>query len=436
MSSPNHPTSNIEDAFSSNFLDYTMASLNYFLASSGNISPDPPDNLSKYLFASLAILPFHNVQTYNAVTNKPPIPPQDPITLPTILTPSPVLPPSPLFDPRHFFFPEELLPPKKQIHPPYSSSTMLSNSSWKQACILMPPKRTSTSEAPAMTQAAIRKLVADNVATALETQATMMANTNNPYRNSGLRRTPVARKCTYDKFMSCQPFYFNGMEGAIGLILWLKRTATISFAQPIGVKEAYKITWYEFKRLLIKKYYPQTKIKKIEKAITMTQKLIEQVLKHNSVQETNDHKRKLEDRRNTTNGNNNNNNNNYRNNNHRNDHHQQQNRRKETFKTYTATNRMCIEYRELNKHTIKNRNPLPKIDDLFDQLQGSSVYSKIDLRSGYHQLRVRDEDIPKTAFRTRYGHYEFQVMPFGLMNAPTIFTNLMNHVCKPYLENS
>ncbi|GJU06984.1 putative reverse transcriptase domain-containing protein [Tanacetum coccineum] len=88
----------------------------------------------------------------------------------------------------------------------------------------------------------------------------------------------------------------------------------------------------------------------------------------------------------------------------------------------------------IRKLTVKNRYPLPRIDDLFDQLQGSSVYSKIDLRSGYHQLKVRDEDIPKTSFRTCYGHYEFQVMPFGLTNVPAVFMDLMNRVCRPYLD--
>nr|GEW53040.1 putative reverse transcriptase domain-containing protein [Tanacetum cinerariifolium] len=95
---------------------------------------------------------------------------------------------------------------------------------------------------------------------------------------------------------------------------------------------------------------------------------------------------------------------------------------------------MCIDYRELNKLTVKNRYSLPRIDDLFDQLQGLSVYSSIDLRSGYHQLRVREEDIPKTAFRTRYDHYKFHVMPFGLTNAPTVFMDLMNWACKSYLD--
>nr|GEZ49275.1 reverse transcriptase domain-containing protein [Tanacetum cinerariifolium] len=134
----------------------------------------------------------------------------------------------------------------------------------------MPPKRTSTSEASAMTLAASRKLVADSVATALEAQDAMMASINNPNRNSRPRKTPIARKCTYEKFMSYQPFYFNGTKGSVGLIHWFKRTELVfsrtncakknkvkfsintlteealfwwnSFAQPIRVKGAYKIT--------------------------------------------------------------------------------------------------------------------------------------------------------------------------------------------------
>ncbi|GJV71536.1 putative reverse transcriptase domain-containing protein [Tanacetum coccineum] len=96
---------------------------------------------------------------------------------------------------------------------------------------------------------------------------------------------------------------------------------------------------------------------------------------------------------------------------------------------------MRIDYKELNKLIVKNRYPLPRIDDLFDQLQGLQFFSKIDLRSGYHQLRVHEDDIPKTVFRTYYGHFEFTVMPFGLTNAPAVFMDLMNRVCRPYLDN-
>ena len=99
-----------------------------------------------------------------------------------------------------------------------------------------------------------------------------------------------------------------------------------------------------------------------------------------------------------------------------------------------GTLRMCIDYRQINKVIVKNKYLLPRIEDLFDQLKGAGVFSKIDLRSRYYQLRVKDVNVPKTAFKTRYGHYEFLVMPFGLTNAPTTFMDLMNRVFRPYLD--
>nr|GEW35180.1 reverse transcriptase domain-containing protein [Tanacetum cinerariifolium] len=250
---------------------------------------------------------------------------------------------------------------------------------------LIPPKRKSTSAAPAMTQATIRQLNADGIAATWEAQASTMENTNNPNRNTRPRETPVAKRGNYKEFISCQTFYLNGTKGVVGLICWFEQTESVfcrsncaeenkvtfatgtltddalswwnAYSQPIGIEQANKITWTELKRLLTNKYCPRTEVKKmedefynlvvkrndlktyirrfhelavlcpnivpnskklmevfigglpriiegnvtsskpqtLEKAITITQRLMKHVKKHNSKQETNDHKQKFKD---------------------------------------------------------------------------------------------------------------------------------------------
>ncbi|GJW95738.1 reverse transcriptase domain-containing protein [Tanacetum coccineum] len=259
----------------------------------------------------------------------------------------------------------------------------------------MPPKRASTSEAPAITQAAIRKLVADSVVAALEAQAVTMASTNNPNRNTGPTGIPIARKGNFKEFIRCQPFYFNGTEGAVGLIRWFEWTESVfscsDYVEENKVTFAIRtltddaLSWKmedEFYNLTVKGNDLETYVRRfqelailcpnmvpnteklmevfigglpksiegnvtaskpqtLEEAITITQRLMDQVTKHNSMQGTNDQKRKFDDRRNTTNSNSYPNNciNNYQNNNsnRNNDYCQQQNRRQETFRSYAVT---------------------------------------------------------------------------------------------------
>ncbi|GJX99258.1 putative reverse transcriptase domain-containing protein [Tanacetum coccineum] len=717
MSSPSHPTSNIKDAFSSNFLDYISASPDYVPASPGKTYSSSSNNSFGLVpIASPTLSLFHNdpyMKVMHAYYAK-----ESPIPPPTIVPPSSML--SPMFNPQEFFLPEEYLPLKKRgCDRSFSSTSALpqefeiGESSRKTSLErhkeqieeilnhldelsldriehiedkieglgngrviiqqdfdnleaelrVMPPKMMSTSEAPVMNQAAIKKLVADSVFAALEAQAANMENTNNTTRP---REAPIARKCNYKEFMSCQPINFKGMEGAVGLICWFERTKSLfsrsNYTKDCKVKfateEAYKITWVEFKKLLIKKYCPRTEVQKredefyhltvkgndlktyvrrlhelatlcptmvldsekmmevfierlprsiewnvtafkpqtLEEAINIAQRLMDQVchLTKNCrnkgpvtgsnvlpvIVTCHAYREKghyANQRRKTTN-----------NNAHERAYmlrdknaHQDPNvvtgmfllnqhlarvlfdfGADKSFVSISLASKLNIPpitidtfyniemadgiqgatltlliqpfkidlmpiklgsfdvvigmdwlskhhariicdgkviYIPINGETLIIRvfviqlmvkksdekrledirvvrefpevfpEDLPGLSpvrqELSNQLQElsdqgfirpstspwgapvlfvkkkdgsfrmcSSVYSKIDLRSGYHQLRVRDEDIPKIAFRTRYEHYEFQVMPFGLTNVPTVFMDLMNRVCKPRLD--
>ncbi|GJV43339.1 putative reverse transcriptase domain-containing protein [Tanacetum coccineum] len=366
----------VEDAFSSTTTpNYTPASLDYSPALPGNTSPNPSDNLSKYLLASLAISPFHDdpymkvMQAYNnATSDESPIPlPQAPIA------PSTVVPPSSMFDPQDSLFLKRLYHLGNEPVPDHPSLLLLYLKCLKLEKIAgfqreqirydneiflarvrvstlemiieyIQNKRQEVVRAYAATPAENSRIICDKKVIHIpidgETLIIRVQVIENKPDEKRLEDIQVVRE-----FPKVFPEDLPGLPPELSD--QLQELADRGFIQPSTSPWGAPV-------LFVKK-------------------------------------------------------------------------KDGSFK-------MCIDYWELNKLTIKNRYPLPMIDDLFNQLQGLSVYSKIDLRSGYHQLRVRDKDIPKTAFKTRYEHYEFQVMPFGLTNAHAVFMDLMNRVYKPYLD--
>nr|GEU66594.1 hypothetical protein [Tanacetum cinerariifolium] len=446
LKAANYPDFRLEELVPSLWIE----SEHYFPATSRNTSPDSSNDLTKYLLATLVFLPLHDdlymeaMQAYDSTDNELPIPLlQAHISPTTIVSPSLVLSLSPIM--RHIslseitmiLLPSDFIKPLN-TKPPIGSLTLLSpylslevlNSKISVVSCNMPPTRTSTSAVLAMTQSAIRKLVTDNVVAALEAQAATMANTDNPNRNTRPRDTPIEKRGNYKEFISCQPFYFNGTEGAVNLIRWFERTELVFSSS--NCAEENKVTFAtgtltDDALLLTNKYYPLTEIKKMEdesynlvvkgndlktyirrfqellvlcpnmvpnseklmevfirglpriikgnvtaskpqmeEAITITQRLMERLIKNNYAQEANDHIRKFNDRRNTTTNNNypknrnNNNNNNYkdnRNNNNRNHDHYQQNRSQETFSTYTATNGYIGNHPLCERYTMHHIGP-------------------------------------------------------------------------------
>ncbi|GJY82701.1 putative reverse transcriptase domain-containing protein [Tanacetum coccineum] len=359
MYSPNNPTSNIEDAFSSNFPDYIPASPDYVPASPGNTYSSSSNKLiglvpiASQLWLKLVIIHIVWVLQFEMGES----------SRKTSLE-------------HHEEQIEEILNHLDEL-----SLDRIEHIEDKiEECL---PKGTSNSlNAPAILQAPSRKLVVDNVAAALEAQAATMVSTNNPSRNTGPTGTPVARKRNYKEFISCQPFYFNGTEGAVGLICWkiedefynmtvkendlktyVRRFQELAVLCPNMVPNTEKLieVFIEGLPISIEGNITASKPQTLEEAITITQRLMDQVIKQNSMHEINDHKRKFDDRRNTTNSNNypNNRINNYQNNhnNNNNDYRQQQNKRQETFRSYAAT--LTENSRALKLSVLKDKQQCP-----------------------------------------------------------------------------
>nr|GEX82616.1 reverse transcriptase domain-containing protein [Tanacetum cinerariifolium] len=495
MSSPNHLTSNIVDAFS----EYVSVVPDYSPASPGKTYSSASNNSTNVISPTLSNFSLFHNDPYISIMNAY-----------ATFTPSPITIPPPIIKPPtespEFFIPKELLSPKKQKQNQYFQDYEMGESSHDSTLeqhgkqieeILnhldeLPLDRIERIEDVVEglvqrqvinTKAAIRKLVADSVAAALEIQTATMAEADN-----SIREIPVAKRGNYKEFISCQPFYFNGKEGVVGLIRWFERTESVfsrtncaeenkvafatgtltndallwwnAYAQPIGIEQAYRITWTELKRLLTNKYYPRTEIKKmedefynlsvkgndlktyvrrfqelavlcpnmvpnneklmevfiggllrsiegnitaskpqtLEEAINIAQRLMDQVTKHNSIQGTIDHKRKLEDKRNISS--NNNYRNNYQNihNNDMNGSRQQQNRRQETFKSYAATptenrgytgNVHCV----IDGCTLTLLNQPFEIDLIPIKLGSFDVVIGMDWLSKYHAKIICDEKV-------------------------------------------
>nr|GEU64270.1 hypothetical protein [Tanacetum cinerariifolium] len=372
MSSPNHPTFDIEDAFSSNFPDYIPASPDYVPTSSGNTFSKSSNNLSGLVpIASPTLSLFHDdpymkvMHAYYA--KESPIPPPVIVPPPLMLSPTPSSSTSAI--PQKFEIGESscktsLERHEEQIEEILNHLDELSLDRIENIEGLGKGRAIIQQDFDNL-EIELQEALADSVTVALEAQAATIASTNNLNRNTRLREKPVAKRGNYKEFISCQPFYFNGTEGAVGLIRWFEQTKSVfsrincakenkvtfatgaitddglywwnAYAQPIGIEQPNNITWTELKRLFTNKRFqelavlcpnmvpntkklmevfirglPQSiegtvttsKPQSLEEAINIAQRLMDQIIKRGSMQGTSDHKRKFEDRRNSNNNNN------------------------------------------------------------------------------------------------------------------------------------